>query len=101
MAASWSEVLDLYGRALLDFDHEIEAGQASMAVFDFKLPDDPGPLPPELAEVAANIFDLSARVERRTRALMDEISREQATVTRARAQAQRTRPLAKFIDVNG
>jgi len=100
MAANWSDVLDLYGRALLDFDAALGTGDASHASFDFKLPDDLGPLPPELAEVAASIAALSADVERHVREAMDETAHEQAAVTRARSLAARERRPAKFIDVN-
>ncbi|MGH8890400.1 MAG: hypothetical protein ACRDV3_11690 [Acidothermaceae bacterium] len=100
MATSWSEVLDLYGRALLDFDAALGTGDPAHASFEFKLPSDLGPLPPELADVAANVAALSADVERHVREAMDETAHEQAAVTRARSLAARERRQAKFIDVN-
>lgn len=101
MAADWAEVLDLYGRALLDFDAALDSGDAAHAGFDFKLPDDLGALPPELADVAANVAALSADVERHVREAMDETAHEQAAVTRARSLASRERRRARFVDVNG
>lgn len=101
MAATWAEVLDLYGRALLDFDAALDSGTAATATFDFKLPDDLGPLPPEVAEVAANVAALSADVERHVRDAMDETAHERASVTRAKSLAVRERPPAQFVDVNG
>lgn len=100
MAASWSEVLDLYGRALLDVEHSLEQGAAATAQFTFTLPADLGPLPPELADVASNIAQMSARVEGHLRDAMHAIAAEQARLTKARRQTNRTRPPAKFVDVN-
>jgi len=101
MAATWSEVLDLYGRALLDFSAKLDEGDAAGATFAFQLPDDLGPLPPELEDVAANVARLSAQVEQHVRDAIDETVHEQAAVTRARRQAVRERPAAKYVDVNG
>lgn len=101
MAATWSDVLDLYGRALLDFDADIDDGNAATATFGFQIPADLGPLPAELEPVAANLADLAARVERRVKDTIDDTGRQQAAVTRARRQAVQSRPVAKYIDVNG
>ena|SRR5690242_17839282 len=101
MAASWAEVLDLYGQALAEFDEKLGAGEVSTAEFSFQLPADLGPLPPELAETASAVAHKSAQVEERVRDAMTHTAREQGSVTRARAQAVRERPQAKFIDVNG
>jgi hypothetical protein len=100
MAATWSEVLDLYGRALLDFDADID-GNAATATFGFQIPADLGALPPELEPIAANLADLAAQVERRVQDALDDTGRQQAAVTRARRQAVQSRPAAKYIDVNG
>jgi hypothetical protein len=101
MAASWAEVLDLYGRALTDFDEKLDAGETATAKFSFEMPADLGPLPPELAETAKAVAQTSARMEGRVREVMTQTAHEQAAVTRARAQAVRERPRAKFVDVNG
>lgn len=99
MAMSWSEVLDLYGRALLDFEHELDNG--SVGQFSFKLPRDLGPLPPGLAGVAVDVAERSARLESRVREAMVETAREQVAVTRARRQAARDKPRPRFVDVEG
>lgn len=101
MAATWSEVLDLYGRALLDFDADVENGNAASARFGFEIPADLGPLPAELEAVAASLAGLSAQVERRVQDAIDDTARQQAAVTRARRQAVQGRPAAKYVDVNG
>ncbi len=98
MAASWAEVLDLYGRALLDVERGFDDG--TVTGFSFELPSELGPLPPELADVAAGVVALSARVEERTREAMHETAHEQAAVTRARRTALRGRPQAKYVDVS-
>jgi len=98
MAASWAEVLDLYGRALLDVERGFDDG--IVAGFSFEIPSELGPLPAELAGVAASVAALSARVEERTRQAMHETAHEQAAVTRARRQAMRDRPRAKYVDVS-
>ena len=99
MAMTWAEVLDLYGRALLDFEHELDGG--TVGNFRFALPRDLGPLPPELAGTAAAVAERSARLEGRVREAMVETAREQVAVTRARRQAAREKPRPKFIDVEG
>lgn len=101
MAASWSQVLDLYGRALLEVEHSLERGDAASFEFGFVLPADLGPLPPELAEVASNVAELSARVEGHIRAAMQAVATEQVRLNRARRQSPRRRPLPKFVDVSG
>ena len=101
MSGSWAEVLDLYGRALLDFEQGMAAGGAAGPAFDFTLPADLGPLPPELAGVASAVAELAARVEAGVRDAMAETAREQAAVSRARARMSKERPRAKFVDVEG
>jgi hypothetical protein len=101
MAATWSEVLDLYGRALLDVEHSLERGHAATVEFGFVLPPDLGALPPELAEVAASIAEMSSRVEGHIREAMHAVAAEQARLNRARRQTPRERPTPKFVDVNG
>jgi hypothetical protein len=97
MAISWSEVLDLYGRALLDFEYELDNG--SVGEFTFTLPANLGPLPPELAPVAVDVAERSSRIEGRVREAMAQTAREQVAVTRARRRAARGRPRPRFIDI--
>lgn len=99
MSASWSDVLDLYDRALGDFQRQLEEGDTANARFDFALPPDLGPVPPELAEQALVVQEKSARVEERVRDAMTQTAREQAAVTRARAQATTARKRPAFVDV--
>lgn len=99
MTASWSDVFDLYERALNDFERQLDAGSASVARFDFEMPPDLGPLPQELADVAHVVRERSARVEERVRDAMTQTAHERSAVTRARAQATPTRRPPVFIDV--
>jgi hypothetical protein len=101
MAASWAEVLDLYGRALVDLDRGLDAGEHATTGFTFELPPDLGPLPPELAATASEVAEMSERIESRVREAMAATAREQAAVTRARTRPVRERPPAKFVDVDG
>jgi hypothetical protein len=101
MSASWSNVLDLYERALLDFEDGLRAGDKATLSFDFRLPEGLGPLPAELADAAAAVAEHAGRVEDQVRDAMAATAREQATVARARSHATRTRPPARFIDVEG
>jgi len=99
MAASWSDVLDLYGRALDDFERQLDDGDAANAAFEFEMPLGLGPLPPELASLARVVQEKSARVEERVRGAMTRTAHEQSAVTRARAQATLARKRPAFIDV--
>lgn len=99
MAASWSEVLDLYDRALDNFQRQLQDGADANARFEFVLPPDLGPLPPELTEQARVVQEKSARVEETVRDAMTRTAREQAAVTRARAQATTSRKRPAFVDV--
>jgi len=99
MAASWSDVLDLYESALDDFQRQLDEGDNANARFAFKMPHDLGPLPPELAALARVVQEKSARVEERVRDAMTHTSREQSAVTRARAQATLARKRPAFVDV--
>lgn len=101
MAASWDDVLDLYGRALDDFERQLDDGDAAKAHFDFAMPTGLGALPPELADRARVVQEKSARVEERVRDTMTHTAHEQSAVTRARAQAQATlaRKRPAFVDV--
>jgi len=99
VAASWSDVLDLYGRALDDFERQLDEGHAPSAKFDFAMPPGLGPLPPELADVARVVQEKSARVEERVRDAMSQTAHEQSAVTRARAHATLARKRPAFVDV--
>lgn len=99
MAASWSDVLDLYGRALDDFERQLDDGDNAGARFEFEMPRDLGPLPPELADQARVVQEKSARVENRVRDAMAETAHEQGAVTRARAHAIASRTTPRFVDV--
>lgn len=101
MSASWSDVLDLYERALLDFEDGLRAGDQATLSFDFRLPVGLGPLPAELGEAAATVAEHAGRVEDQVRDAMAATAREQGAVARARSHATRTRPQARFIDVEG
>jgi hypothetical protein len=99
MAASWPDVLDLYGRALDDFERQLDDGADANARFEFAMPAGLGPLPRELADQARVVQEKSARVEERVRDAMAQTAQEQAAVTRARAQATAARKRPAFIDV--
>jgi hypothetical protein len=99
VAASWDDVLDLYGRALDDYQRQLEEGEPTDARFEFDLPPDLGPLPPELAEQARVVQEKSARVEDRVRDALAQTAHDQAAVTRARAQATTARKRPAFVDV--
>ena len=99
MAASWADVLDLYDRALDNYQRQLDEGDTPKARFDFELPPDLGPVPPELAEQARVVQEKSARVEERVRDAMTQTAREQTAVTRARAQATMARKRPAFVDV--
>ncbi len=99
MAASWSDVLDLYDRALDNFERQLGDGDTAIARFEFELPPGLGPLPPELAEQARVVQAKSARVEERVRDVMTHTAHEQAAVTRARTQATLARRRPAFVDV--
>ena len=98
MATSWATVLDLYDRALVDFGGALDA-DASTASFGFALPDDLGLLPPELHARARQIAEHSAQVERRLRAALAGLAREQARLTRARRHRSTERPRPRFVDI--
>jgi hypothetical protein len=97
MATSWATALDLYDRALLDFDDALDKN-GETATFGFALPAHLGPLPPELHARAARIVEISARLERRVRAALADLAHEQAKLTRARKH-RADRPRARFVDV--
>ena len=99
MAASWSDVLDLYDSALDDFQRRLDDRESASARFEFVMPPDLGPFPPELAEQARVVQAKSALVEERVRDAMTQTSHEQAAVTRARAQATTARKRPAFVDV--
>jgi hypothetical protein len=99
VSTTWVEVLDNYGRALLDFERAIEAGEAATAQFDFALPTGLGPLPPTLRQTATEVAQLSARVENQVRSLMEETTQAMGAVTRAKSRMTRERPRARFVDV--
>jgi len=92
-------VLALYDRALGDFERQLDDGAVPDARFDFELPHDLGPLPPELAGLARVVQEKSARVEERVRDAMERTAHEQSAVTRARAQATLARKRPAFVDV--
>lgn len=99
MAASWSDVLDLYDRALDDFQRQLDEGDSANARFEFVMPPDLGPVPSELAEQARVVQAKSARVEERVRDAMTQTAHEQGAVTRARAQATTARKRPAFVDI--
>ena len=98
MVTDWAMALDLYDRALVDFGGALDE-DASTASFGFALPDDLGPLPPELHARAQRIAEHSARVERRLRAALTELAREQARLTRARRHRSAESPRPHFVDI--
>lgn len=97
MATSWATALDLYDRALLQFDDSL-GEDAETASFDYALPADLGPLPAELHARARRIVDISARLERRLRSALADLAQEQAKITRARKH-RADRPRSRFVDV--
>lgn len=99
MAASWSDVLDLYDRALDEFQRQLDEGDRANARFEFVMPSDLGPFPHELADQARVVQAKSARVEELVRDAMSKTAHEQTAVTRARAQATMARKRPAFVDV--
>lgn len=98
MATRWATALDLYDRALVDFGDGLDE-DASTASFGFALPEDLGPLPPELHARAQRIAEHSARLERRLRAALAELAHQQARLTRARRHRSAERPRPRFVDI--
>ncbi len=98
MAITWAEVLDLYGRALVEFDDALDESTSAHDDFEFELPDGLGPIPPELEPAATAVAEKSARIEQRVRDAMAVTAQQQAAVTRARASTTRRRRQANLTD---
>ncbi|MBX6371429.1 MAG: hypothetical protein IRZ02_04145 [Acidothermus sp.] len=111
----WQAALEAFGYALLDVENRFEQDPSNVGSFDFSFPDDLGPLPPDLAEIAERLQLRAVELQQRLRAAENAVRERRAAVRaeseslraereallRARRARGAERPMPRYIDTRG